>query len=145
MEIIIERIETFSEGITREINNLLAQLHANPRMLSDEDVRNLIENQANRFFVARKSAGDKIVGMLTLAILDAPSAKKGLLEDIVVDSKYRRKGIGEKLISTAINQARKEEVYCIDFTSRQERIEANNLYQKLGFQKRNTNVYRIKL
>ena len=145
MEIIIERIETFSESIAPEINSLARQLVANSRMLDNEDVKNLVENQANRFFVAREAASNKIIGMLTLVILDVPSVKKGLLEEIVVDNKHRRKGIGRKLLSAAMKQARKEGASYIDFTSRPERKEAKSFYQKLGFNKRDTNVYRINL
>ncbi|MEK7060924.1 MAG: GNAT family N-acetyltransferase, partial [Patescibacteria group bacterium] len=63
--------------------------------------------------------------------------------DIVVDEEYRGKGIGTKLITAAINQARKEGVKHIDFTSRPQRVAANRLYQRLGFKKRETNVYRL--
>ena len=145
MEIKIEQLKTFSENITPEINSLLTQLDSNPKTLSNKDVQEIIENSSNRFFVARESINNKIVGMLTLAVLYAPSDKKGLFEDVVVDSKYRRLGIGKKLISSAINKARKEKIRCIDFTSRPERVEANKLYQHLGFKKRDTYVYRIKI
>lgn len=145
MEITIEQLKTFSPDITQTLNNLLAQLNPNLKKLSNENVKEIIRAQSNRLFVVKEPVDNKIVGMLTLAILTAPSGKRGLLEDIVVDKEYRRKGIGTKLITTALNVARKEGVVYLDFTSRPTRIAANNLYQHLGFKKRDTNVYRIKL
>lgn len=145
MEITIEQLKTFSPDITDAVNNLLKQLNASARTLSDEDEKEIIEDVANRILVARESVGNKIVGMLTLIIINAQFVKKGLLEDIVVDENYRGKGIGSKLINEAINKARNEKVSYIDFTSSPDKVAANDFYQRLGFKKRDTNVYRIKL
>lgn len=145
MEISIEQLKTFSHDLTEMFNNLLKQLDVNARTLSDEDIREIIEGTANRIFVARKAVDNKIVGMITLIVVNDFSAKKGLLEDVVVDKIYQGKGIGTKLINKVINQARKEKISRIDFTSNPRRIAANNLYQHLGFKKRDTNVYRIDL
>lgn len=143
MEIVIEQLEAFSPHAALEFNNLLKQLDANSRALSDEDVRKIIDGPTNRIFIARETAGNKIVGTITLVVVNNFSAKKGLIEDLVVDENYQRKGIGTKLINTAINQARKERIERIDFTSNPTRVEANKLYAKLGFKIRNTNVYRL--
>jgi ribosomal protein S18 acetylase RimI-like enzyme len=145
MEITIEQIKTFSPDMTQEFNNLLKQLNSNSRMLSDENVGRIIEESGNRLFVAREAIKNRIVGMLTLVVINAFVAKKGLFEGIVVDKSYQGKGIGTKLINEAINQARKEGIIQIDFTSNPTRIAANKLYENLGFEKRDTNVYRIKL
>lgn len=145
MEIIIEQLKTFSPDIIDMINNLLKQLNPSARTLSDEDEKKIIGNVSNRILVARESIGNKIVGMLTLIIINAQFVKKGLFEDIVVDENHRGRGIGAKLINEAINIARNEKVSYIDFTSSPEKAAANNFYQRLGFKKRDTNVYRIEL
>ena len=145
MEIAIEQLKTFSTDITQVLNGLLMQLNPGSKKLNDEDVKEGIESSASRFFVAREPVNNKIVGMLTLVVFSAPSAKKCLLEDIVVDKDYQGKGIGTKLITKAISQARKEGVARLDLTSNPKREAANRLYQQLGFKKRDTNVYRIEL
>lgn len=145
MEIILERLVTFTPEIMQTINNLLMQLNPDSKILSQEYAKDMIEGDSNRIFVARESVGNKIVGMLTLIIFCAPSAKKGQLEDVVVDENYRGKGIGEKLIIAAINQAREENVKRLDLTSNPKRVAANSLYQRLGFKIRDTNVYRMEL
>lgn len=145
MEIIIEQLKTFSPSITQAFNDLLLQLNPKARTLIDGDVKKIIKEPSNSLFIAREAVGGKIVGMLTLVVLNALFAKKGVFEDIVVDKNYRGKGIATRLINEAINKARNEKLSCIDFTSRPEKVAANNLYQHLGFEKRDTNVYRIKL
>ncbi|MBI2613632.1 MAG: GNAT family N-acetyltransferase [Candidatus Levybacteria bacterium] len=143
MEITIEQIKTFSSDLTPALNSLLKQLNEEAEALDDKDVMGIIESSPNRLFVAR--SGREIIGMLTLIVFRSAFAKKGLLEDIVVDSKYRGKGVGTKIILAAIDEARREGVTHLDFTSSPQREDANRLYQHMGFEKRDTNVYRIKL
>lgn len=145
MEINIERIKDYSEELVLQINKLLKQLDETAAPLTENDVRGMISSPINKLFVARELENNKIVGMISLIIFRIPYSKKGFLEDLVVDEKCRGKGIGTKLILNAVNEARKENVKCLDFTSSPKRVAANNLYQGLGFKKRETNVYRIEL
>ena len=143
MEVYIEQLKTFSSEFTVAINKLLKQLDDTASLLTEVDVKGMIDSSANYLFVARGLDNKEIVGMLTMIAFRIPFAKKGLLEDFVVDKEYRGKGIGTKLITAAIKKARKVGVVYLDFTSRPTRVAANNLYQSLGFKKRNTNIYRI--
>ena len=143
MEFYIERIKDYSEELTEAINKLLVQLNETAIPLRDLDVKDMIASSVNRLFVARRLDNKEIIGMLTMIIFRIPIAKKGLLEDIAVDKKYRKKGIGTKLITAALDLARKEGVVYLDFTSRPTRTAANNLYRHLGFKKRDTSAYRI--
>lgn len=145
MEIYIEKLKDYSLELIEALNKLLKQLDNAATPLTKNDIENMIASPANRLFVARRKNNKEIIGMLTLITFRIPFTKKGLLEDIVVDKKYRGKGIGTKLISAAIDEARREGVACIDFTSHPKRVDANRLYQHLGFEKRDTNVYRIEL
>lgn len=143
MEFYIEQLKNFSLELPIALNKLLKQLDNAAPSLTKEEIENMIVSPANRLLVARRTDNKEIIGMLTMIIFRIPYAKKGLLEDIVVDKKYRKKGIGTKLIITALNMARKEDVTYLDFTSRPTRTAANNLYEHLGFKKRETSVYRI--
>lgn len=145
MEFYIERIKDYSEELTEVINKLLSQLSETAVLLTDSDVKDMIASPANRLFVARKLSGKEIIGMLTLIVFRIPIAKRGLLEDLVVDKEYRGKGIATKLISTAINEARRNGVAYLYFSSNPKRVEANKLYQHLGFKRRKTNLYRVEL
>lgn len=145
MEITIELLKVFSSDITQTVNDLLTQLNSSSKVLNDENVREIIESPSNRFFVARKSVDNKIVGMLTLVVYRIPVWKKGWIEDLVVDKNYRNKGIATKLINHAVGKAKADGVLSLNFTSRPQREGANKLYEKLGFKRRGTNVYRIEL
>lgn len=145
MEIYVEQIKNYSIELAEAVNRLLKQLNETAITLDKRHIEDIIASSANRLFVARKKNNKEIVGMLTLIVFRIPYAKKGLFEDVVVDEKYRGKGVGTKLISYAIGQARKEGITYLTFTSNPKRVAANRLYQHLGFKKRDTNVYRIEL
>lgn len=143
MKITIEQVKIFSSDIAEALNDLLVQLNPTSKPLNDEDVKEIIEGSSNCFFVAREPVSNKIVGMLTLIIYRIPVWKKGWIEDLVVDKEFRGKGIATKLINYAIKNAKTKGVSSLNFTSRPERETANRLYEKLGFKKRDTNVFQI--
>lgn len=61
-----------------------------------------------------------------------------------MDDAARGHGVGEALNQTAL-QFRDKGCKTVDLTSRPSREAANRLYQRLGFQARETNVYRYDL
>ncbi|MEY2335003.1 GNAT family N-acetyltransferase [Acidithiobacillus ferrianus] len=137
---IIEQKE-YSEALLEQVNHLLGQLSSSASPLTAKDLRSILESDASRLLIA-KNAG-VVVGMLTLMIFRIPTGLRGLIEDIVVCESVRRKGIGALLIQSAINIAEAEGARTLDLTSRPERHAANQLYEKLGFSKRDSNVYRM--
>lgn len=141
---IIEKVTIYSKDLHNAINNLLVQLNPTASQLSKDDVSDMINSQSNALFVA-KDVNGKIVGMSTLVIYKIPIAKKAIIEDVVVDKDFRKKGIGTKLIKAAIELARKEKVSLLGLTSNPARGDANSLYRSLGFEKRDTNIYRLRL
>lgn len=140
----IEQLKNSSADIVLQLNHLLTQLDKTAKPLSIEDVYEMVESLTNSLFVARDGISKNIIGMITLIVYRIPFTKKGILEDLVVDQVYRGKGIGATLMNHAIHKAREAGVSYLDFTSRPQREAANKLYERLGFQKRDTNVYRIK-
>lgn len=144
-QIYIEQLKKCSRPTAAALNSLLMQLDSEATALTEGDIRDMISSSATRLFVARRCSDHQIVGMVTMITYRIPYTKKGLLEDLVINKNHRRRGIGTKLITYAIDKARKENLVYLDFTSRPTRVAANKLYQRLGFEKRDTNVYRIKL
>jgi ribosomal protein S18 acetylase RimI-like enzyme len=86
-----------------------------------------------------------ILGSLTLVVFPIPTAIRAWIEDVVVDEAGRGKGVGAALNKEAIERARTLGAATVDLTSRPSREAANRLYQRLGFEARDTNVYRFKL
>lgn len=87
----------------------------------------------------------RIVGSLTLAFYRIPTALKAWIEDVVVDESVRGQGVGEQLNRVAIDEARRRGAKHVSLTSRPARQTANQLYQRLGFERYETNVYRFSL
>ena len=54
------------------------------------------------------------------------------------------KGVGKELMNHALNVAKELGAKSADLTSRPSREAANKLYQAIGFERRETNVYRYK-
>jgi ribosomal protein S18 acetylase RimI-like enzyme len=128
--------------LVAEIDLLLRQLSASAASPNLEHVRQVVRSPATKLFVAR-DASERAVGMLTLVIFRLPTGLRAMIEDVVVDVSARGKGVGRALTKAAIEQARMLGARTIDLTSRPSREAANRLYQNLGFERRETNVYRF--
>ncbi|HEY5104150.1 MAG TPA: GNAT family N-acetyltransferase [Acidimicrobiales bacterium] len=141
MSITVSKALVASPELLEGLNNLLPQLSSNASVLTMSDVEAMVASDAATLFVA--CDGDAIVGTLTLVIFTIPTGLRGWIEDVVVDEDARGLGIGEALTSAALDEARIRGVRSLDLTSRSSREAANALYQKLGFERRETNVYRF--
>ncbi len=133
---------------TREINVLLQQLSPGVPEVRMDDV-NVVSN-LGYFILARdmdapRGNGHRIVGMATLTERRQLTGRYGYIDDVVVDEAYRGHGIGEQLTIALIEEAKSRGLRHIDLTSNPQRVAANKLYLGLGFVKRETNVYRLKL
>ena len=94
-------------------------------------------------FIARD--GTQIVGSLALVLYRIPTGLRARIEDVVVDESARGKGVGEALSRAAVEHARAAGARGVDLTSRPEREAANRLYRRMGFELRDSHVYRYKL
>ena len=91
-------------------------------------------------FLARVDG--RILGSLTLAFYRIPTGLKAWIEDVVVDGDARGSGLGAELSLAALAEAKDRGAKDVSLTSRPSRESANRLYQRIGFQARDTNVYR---
>ena len=86
-----------------------------------------------------------IVGTATLTLYRIPTGTNARIDDVIVDHAARGRGIGEALTVEAIRIARLASARSVSLTSRPDREAANRLYQRLGFVRIETNVYRFRL
>jgi ribosomal protein S18 acetylase RimI-like enzyme len=119
---------------------LLPQLSKSAAPLDADGLARIASHQATTLFIARSH--DVIVGMLTLVTFPLPSGLRARIEDVVVDQDARGQGVGTAMTMAAIDQAQAQGARSIDLTSRASRVAADQLYQHLGFQLRDSNVYR---
>ena len=87
----------------------------------------------------------RIIGCASLCITRHPLGLKGGIEDVVVSPEARGRHIGRQLMEHIIGFARGLAPIELHLTSRPSREKANLLYQKIGFQRYETNVYKLKL
>lgn len=133
--------------ITREFHSaavqLVAELSSSAASLRYDALEALIDHDAIDLFAAMLD-GD-VVGMLTLATFPVPTGTRAWIEDVVVSSGARGSGAGLALLQAAVDRARELGAHTVDLTSRPSREAANRLYQRAGFELRETHVYRLQL
>ena len=141
-DIVVEEVTATSVEVVEALARLLPQLSSSATPLTEDDVRAMVQSPATALLVARLGHGGEVVGSLTLATFRIPTGLRAWIEDVVVDSSVRGKGVGAALTSAAVDRARALGCRNVDLTSRPSREAANRLYQRLGFEVRETNVYR---
>lgn len=105
----------------------------------------IILDPKNPAIVACCTLENQIVGVAVMAEYSVISGRKGWIEDVVVDEAYRGKGIGRKLMEFLINEGRQKGLYEILLFTAYHRKPAHQLYQNLGFQKKESQIYTLKL
>jgi ribosomal protein S18 acetylase RimI-like enzyme len=134
-------------GATDEVleaaQHLLRELSPSAPALSSDDLHTITRSESTRLLVARDDG--RIVGMLTLAVFRIPSGVRAWIEDVSVAPESRGKGIGEALTREALAVASSLGARTVELTSRSSRDAANRLYLRLGFQRRDTNLFRYSL
>ena len=139
----IEELTDFSITALDAINGLLPQLSPSVVALDESDLRNIVDSESTKLFLAIDEDG--VFGMLSLVLFRIPTGRKAWVEDVVVDEKARGRGVGKLLTEHAIQVAREHGAHSLDLTSRPSRAAANALYQRVGFEQRETNVYRFNI
>jgi ribosomal protein S18 acetylase RimI-like enzyme len=136
----IELRDEPSDELVDAFRRLLPQLSASAPIPDAAAVKEIVSSPATTVLAARDEEG--IVGLLTLALFRAPTGLRAWIEDVVVDEAVRGRGIGEALTREAVRLAGERGARTVDLTSRPSREAANRMYEKAGFRKRETNVYR---
>jgi len=130
-----------TDELVEAFGRLIPQLSRSSAPAGRDELAAITGSEASILFMAR-DAGGRIVGSLTLAVFRIPTGFRAWIEDVVVDDSARGAGVGEALVTTALDRARALGAKTVDLTSRPSREAANRLYVRLGFESRTTNVYR---
>ncbi len=139
---------TLATQVTDELyeafNRLVPQLSSSSPAPTRQQLEEMVTAPADNVLIARDDDG-RIVGTLTLIVFRIPTGVRAWIEDVVVDNAARGKGVGEALTVAALDVARQKGAKTVDLTSRPSREAANRLYQRVGFERRETNLYRYNL
>jgi ribosomal protein S18 acetylase RimI-like enzyme len=140
--VVVEIVETAASEVAAALQRLLPQLTGAPSSFDVAQLTAILVQPAFTLLVARHAAGGEIIGTASVVIVATTSGWVARLEDVVVDSAARGQGVGAALTTAALRFATERGVEHLDLTSAPHREAANRLYQRLGFERRTTNVYR---
>lgn len=142
----IEEVVAVDDELVAAFELLIPQLSSSNPPPPAEELEAIVNAPDSILLIARDERdNDRIVGSLTLAMFRIPTGLRAWIEDVVVDNAVRGRGIGDKLNRVALERAGKAGATTVDLTSRPSREAANRLYKRIGFEQRETNVYRYKL
>ncbi len=140
----ISLLTEVTDEVVQAFAQLLPQLSSSAIVPTREQLQEIADNES--FLIARDPDLDgQIVGSLTLVTFRIPTGVRAWIEDVIVDTSMRGKGIGEALTRAALVRAAELGAKTVDLTSRPSRVAANRLYQRVGFELRQTNLYRYNL
>lgn len=135
----IRELTEYSEEAYVQIAALMAQL-SDRCVLGRDVLRAVVEDDHSHLYVC---VDDRIVACATLCVFVSPTGCKASVEDVVVSEECRGRHIGRELMNHVIGRARELAPVEVHLTSRPGRVAANALYASVGFERRETNVYRL--
>jgi ribosomal protein S18 acetylase RimI-like enzyme len=141
MSIVVERVTAVTPELVTAFGRLTPQLSSSAPAPGRAELEQMVRSPATSLLVARDTEAG-IVGSMTLVLFRIPTGVRAWVEDVVVDSAARGRGVAEMLCRDALNRACAAGARTVDLTSRPSREAANRLYERLGFVRRDTNVYR---
>jgi len=86
---------------------------------------------------------EKIIGLAVISIADSLTRRAMVIEDIIVDKDYRRKGIAKDIINSILKMAKSYDTDCIEVATKINNKPAQALYKKFGFINRKQTSYRL--
>jgi ribosomal protein S18 acetylase RimI-like enzyme len=132
-----------TDEIVKDFGRLLPQLSRSAEPLDFEGLARVAGCESNTVLVARDEDSGDVLGVLTLVVFPIPTGVRGWIEDVVVDESARGRGVATLLVTGALRLAREQGARKIDLTSRPAREAAGKLYEKLGFVRRDSRLYRF--
>jgi ribosomal protein S18 acetylase RimI-like enzyme len=139
----IELMTQVSDEIVAAFARLIPQLTDFSPPPGREALAEMAGSGSTYVFLARlPDQHGEIAGSATLATFRSPTGLHGWIEDVIVDGRARRQGVGKALTEACLEKARALGLREVNLTSRATRCAANQLYQAMGFIQRETNLYR---
>ncbi len=133
-------LSSVTDEVVEAFGRLLPQLSRSAPALEARAIEAISSSPAITILLAR--CDTKIAGMLTLAMFPIPTGLRAWIEDVVVDEAFRGRGTGEELTKAALRLAAAAGARTVDLTSRPSRAAAGRLYERAGFQQRDSRLYR---
>lgn len=136
---VVESLTTVTDDDALSLAALLTQL-SSTATFDRSRFESVAAHPATDLLVARIDG--KVVGSATLVTIPLPSGLRGHVEDVVVDTTMRGRGIARLLLQRMTELADERGLRTLDLTSRPSRESALRLYESVGFERRDTTVLR---
>ncbi|MEZ5377219.1 MAG: GNAT family N-acetyltransferase [Acidimicrobiales bacterium] len=139
----IVEVTEVTDDVVAAFERLVPQLSKSNPPPTRAELEDLVGSEASHLLLAEEDG--VVYGCLTLVLFRIPTGIRAWIEDVIVDTEARGKGVGRLLSEHAIEMSKEAGAVTVDLTSRPSREAANRLYARIGFEQRNTNVYRYDL
>jgi len=135
--VLIELLKALFEQVAEFETSSKAQSSALSKILSDPKIGIVLVAKDN----------EKILGMVNLLFTESTAlgSTVAIIEDVIVLSAFRGKGIGSQLIDYAISEAKNVGCKRITLLTDIDNTQAQSFYQKKGFMKSKMTPYRLLL
>lgn len=140
----IEIVEVLDGAVRAAVERLLPQL-SRSAVYDEQTLAWVVAHEATTLFVAKlgeTGSTDAVVGALTLVMYPLPTGLRAHVDDVVVDDAVRGHGVGEALVRAALDRAVEVGARTVDLTSRPSREAAIRLYERVGFVRRDSTLFR---
>lgn len=98
----VEKAVQATDELLSALAELIPQLSLNKTPPTRAELTSILEAPNTTLLLARATdANDQIAGILTLIVYRVPTGVRALIEDVVVNEKFRRRGVAKALINHA--------------------------------------------
>jgi ribosomal protein S18 acetylase RimI-like enzyme len=139
MKIEILKKSDINSSYQEQISKLFQQLCGNITQINLNEVL----DKKNHITLAYCLEDTEIIGIASMCTYKTISGKKGWIEDVVVNSNSRGKGIGRKLMNKLLEVGKEKNLSEILLFTEDHRTPAINLYSDLGFKVKDSQIYTL--
>lgn len=133
--------DNITDKIQNQVSNLYRQLNADNIQCPLKE----IINPNNNVTVIVCKVDDNVIGTALLSTYKVISGYRGMVDDVVVNSAQRGKGIGRKLMVRLLEEANTIGLDEVLLFTGHHRSPAIALYKSLGFTLRESGLYNLRL
>lgn len=133
--------ETLTDKDRAEIQRLFRQL--NPDLVTQDPATVLGQPNPPTLLLCRENG--QLLGMATLCVYTAISGIKAWVEDVVVDTPARGRGLGRQLMERLLEVARQRGATEVLLFTGHHRTAALQLYLSMGFTRKQSHLLRLVL
>ncbi|EJW93040.1 acetyltransferase, GNAT family [gut metagenome] len=141
--LVLKELTVYTQKQFMELGVLMKQL-SDRVTLTEESLKAVVDDPNCRLYVLCDGE-ERIVGCATLCVFHSPTGRKASVEDVVVSEDLRGWHLGRRLMEHLLAEARTLAPIELHLTSKPTRVAANALYQSLGFVRKETNAYTLRL